>query len=272
VAECEQRQPGVLVSTGIAPLDAKALRSINALGIRTINFLTDDPWNDAHRAPWFMEAVTQYDIVFTPRTANLDDLQSAGCRRVKHLPFGYAPDVHFPDPPRTESEHTRFDADVIFAGGADADRIAWMAPLIAAGFRVALYGGYWDRHAQTRSSARGMADAATLRKAIGGGAVALCLVRQANRDGHSMRSFEVPAIGACMLVEDTGEHRQIFGEPGGAVEYVASPDAAVERVGGLLCDRDERRRLNQSVHSLITSGHHTWSDRLKTMLQEAEAW
>jgi len=147
-----------------------------------------------------------------------------------------------------------------------------MAPLISAGFRVALYGGYWERHSQTRRAARGMADAATVRKAIGGGATTLCLVRRANRDGHSMRSFEVPAIGACMLVEDTAEHREIFGDSRNAVDYVNSPEDAVQRVRVLLLDRCERDRLTRSAHALIASGHHTWSDRLKTMLEDGRPW
>lgn len=272
VAACQRQQPGGLISTGLAPLTGDALRQIGRLGIRRLNFLTDDPWNDAHYAPWFMDAVTEYDAVFTPRTANVDDLHAAGCRRVSYLPFAYAPDIHFSDPPATESERLRFDSDVVFAGGADRDRIAWMAPLIAAGFRVALYGGYWDRYPETRAAARGMATAETLRKAIGGSAIALALVRRANRDGHSMRSFEVPAIGACMLVEDTAEHRQIFGGPRCAVEYISAPEAAVERVGALLRDRREQQRLKDRAHSLITSGRHTWADRLRAMLEEAEAW
>jgi spore maturation protein CgeB len=272
VAECQARRPMSLVATGLAPVNAESMRAIGKMGIRRINYLTDDPWNEAHYAPWFMDVLAECDAIFTPRTANVTDLREAGCRWVEYLPFAYAPDIHFPDPPTTEDERQRFESDVVFAGGADDDRVAWMAPLISAGFRVALYGGYWDRHAETRSVARGMANAATLRKAIGGGATALCLVRRANRDGHSMRSFEVPAIGACMLVEDTVEHHQIFGEPGQAVQYVSSPKAAVERVGALLNDDCNRNRLNRTAHALITSGRHTWSDRLRAMLKEGPAW
>jgi hypothetical protein len=272
IAACRERHPSTVVTTGLAPVDAETMREIGEMGIRRVNFLTDDPWNKAHFAPWFMKAVIEYDAVHTPRTANVADLRALGCRQVEYLPFAYAPDVHFSDPPATTSERLHFESDVVFVGGADRDRVEWIVPLIAAGFRVALYGGYWDRHAPTRKAARGMADAATVRKAIGGGATTLCLVRRGNRDGHSMRSFEVPAIGACMLVEDTPEHQKIFGTPNQAVDYVKSPDEAVQRVGMLLRDRSERHRLTRSAHTLIASGHHTWSDRLKTMLKDGHTW
>jgi spore maturation protein CgeB len=272
VSACREHKPSSVITTGLAPIDADSLRTIGDIGVRRLNFLTDDPWNQAHYAPWFMKAVTEYDAVFTPRTANVADLRAVGCRQVAYLPFAYAPDIHFSDPPATADERQHFESDVVFVGGADQDRVEWMTPLISAGFRVALYGGYWEKYASTRGAARGLADAATVRKAIGGAATTLCLVRRANRDGHSMRSFEVPAIGACMLVEDTDEHREIFGEPRQAVDYVNSPDQAVERVRMLLQDRSDRDRLKRSAHTLIESGKHTWSDRLKTMLEDGRPW
>ncbi len=268
---CRAVRPTHLLATGLAPVDQPTLHAIGELGVRRINFLTDDPWNAVHSAPWFLRAVGEYDVVFSPRTANLADLRAAGCREVEYLPFAYAPDMHFSDPPRSPGESARFASDLVFIGGADRDRVEWLSPLIAAGFSVALYGGYWDRFIRTRSEARGMADSWTVRKAIGGAAVALCLVRHANRDGHSMRTFEVPAIGACMLVEDTAEHRVIFGDSRAAVEYVTSPRDAINRLRALLAEESERQRLKAHVHHLVRSHAHTWSDRLKTMVGDLGA-
>src|SRR5207247_1652023 len=150
------------------------------------------------------------DWAVSARTANVAGIEKHGCLRVSYRPFGYAPAVHYCDPPRTPEEEERFVADVVFAGGADPDRILVMAELIREGFNIALYGGYWDRHSVTRHAARGHAAPATLRKAIRGAKVALCLVRKANRDGSAMRTFEVAAIGACTLAEYSDEHRQIL--------------------------------------------------------------
>jgi hypothetical protein len=185
---------------------------------------------------------------------------------VTYLPFAYAPDVHFEDPPATRDEQARFASDLVFIGGADADRVRWVEPFLNANFRVALYGSRWDRYAATRRAALGMADAWTVRKAIGGAAAALCLVRQANRDGHSMRSMEVPAIGACMLVEDTAEHREIFANGRRAVEFVNSPTDACERLRALMPDARQRQQLRQAAQALIRTGRHTWRDRLLDML------
>jgi spore maturation protein CgeB len=141
--------------------------------------------------------------------------------------------------------------------------------LVQAGFHVALYGGYWERYTAARSCSRGHAGPSILRKAISGARVALCLVRRANRDGHVMRSFEVPAMGGCLLVEDTADHRVLFGDDGEAVVYFRTREEMAPKLRWLLDHPDERQRLATAAHRLITTGSHTYRDRLITMLEHA---
>ncbi len=215
-------------------------------------------WNPAHRAPWFLQAVSQYDYVFSPRRATLSDLRAHGCLSACYLPFAYAPELHFPEAPTDDAERVRLASDIVFPGGADRDRVPYMQALIRTGFNVALYGGYWERYPQTAGSARGHADAQTLRKAVGAAKIALCLVRRANRDGNVMRSFELPAMGACMLTEDTVEHREILGDDGEAVTFFRTQEEMGEKLRWLLAHDDERRRLKEAAHRVITRGHHTY--------------
>src|SRR6266550_124810 len=51
---CEQARPIILLSTGLAPLNRTAILALRAMNVRCANFLTDDPWNPAHRAVWFL--------------------------------------------------------------------------------------------------------------------------------------------------------------------------------------------------------------------------
>lgn len=266
---CHELRPKWILSTGLAPIEAWALEEMGKLGVQRMNYLTDDPWNPAHQAPWFLKALPQYDHVFTPRRANVGDLQRLGSPKVAYLPFAYAPELHFSESPTETDEQARFNYDVVFAGGADRDRVPWIAALIRAGFKVGLYGGYWERYPDTRGHTRGHADPKTLRKVIRGAKVALCLVRRANRDGHCMRTFEVPAIGACMLAEDTEEHREIFGADGKAIVYFRSISEMVERLRWLLDHGEERQRLARAAHRLVINGQHSYKDRLLTMLNLA---
>src|SRR5690242_14840809 len=195
VEMCASARPEVLLTTGISPVSADALEKIGSMRIRRVNLLTDDPFNPAHRAPWFLEALRNYDEVLSTRKANIADLRLLGCRDARYLPFGYAPHLHF-DPRISEDRRRELESDVVFAGGADADRIPYIDALARAGLKIGLYGGYWDRYSQTRRLGNGVKPPAFVREAIAAAKVALCLVRRANRDGTCMRTFELAAIGA----------------------------------------------------------------------------
>jgi spore maturation protein CgeB len=263
---CVVYRPRWILSTGIAPIEAQVLKEIGKLNVVRINYLTDDPWNPVHHAPWFFESLIFYDQLFSPRRSNLEDLRRLGSSKVTYLPFAYAPEAHFPELAAIPEEQSKFDTDVVFAGGADKDRIPYIASLIRAGFRVALYGGYWERYPETIRQARGHADPQTLRKAICGAKVAVCLVRKSNRDGHVMRTFELPATGACMLTEYTEEHREIFDEEGKAVVYFHTIKEMIKKLKWLLENEDERHRLEKAAHDLIVKGKNTYKDRLLVML------
>lgn len=260
-------KPRWLMATGIAPIERKVLDEISRCGVETINYLTDDPWNPVHASPWFFEAMPGYGAVFTVRRSNLNDLQNAGCRKVSYLPFAYAPEIHFPPAP-SEAEKEGYASDVVFVGGADRDREPYVRELLARGFNTAVYGGYWERFPGTKKACRGMGDARTIRLATASAAVALCLVRRSNRDGNCMRSFEIPAIGTCMLAEDTAEHREIFGREGEAVLYFKDRAEMAEKARRLLDDASGRLRLAEAAHRRIIGGYHTYKDRLSVLIAD----
>jgi spore maturation protein CgeB len=261
---CERTQPSIVVTTGFAPLGRSQIEILRGRGIRVVNYSTDDPWNPALRAPWFLSVLPAYDAVFTTRHANVEDFRSCGVRSVHYLPFAYDPDIHRPWP---ENTPTGTPSDVLFVGGCDGDRIPLIGALVDAGLDVALFGGYWDRHSKTRPHWRGMADQVTIRSASATARVCLCLVRRANRDGHVMRSFEAGAIGGCILAEDTSDHRELFGPENQAVRYFMTVVEMVQQVKLLLADPELRCRLALQLRKRMAAGRHTYADRLATMLR-----
>lgn len=266
VKECLETGVTVVLSTGIAPVTSRALIELKRAGIPVFNYLTDDPWNPNHFAPWFLKTLPYYDRVFSPRRANLGDLRRGGAKCASFLPFAYQPELHtlVPQP----GEENGNSPDVVFVGGADKDRVPFMSALAKAGFRLQLYGGFWDRYPEIRPYAGGLLPPADVKTAIAKGKVALCLVRRANRDGHCMRTFEIPAMSGCMLAENTEEHREIFGEDGSSVLYFQDIGEMLEKTRWLLDHPEERRRLTEAAHRLITRGGHTYADRLLQILRQ----
>jgi hypothetical protein len=252
----------LLLATGLAPLEARALQALRAAGVECVNYLTDDPWNPAFKADWLFEAIASYDRVYSPRRANLDDLRAINQRDVGYLPFGYDHEIFCPGTARRES------FDLVFAGGADPDRLPWFRTLLERGYRIALFGGGWQRHAEFRACAHGLIEPAQLKHVMAAAAAALCIVRRANRDGHAMRSFELPAMRVCMLAEDTAEHRELLGD---TVAYFSTPDQLTEQLDLLLGDPQRRDQLAHAAHTRIVSGSNTYVDRLESMLARRPA-
>ena len=171
--------------------------------------------------------------------------------------------------PKTAEERERFECDVAIIGGADSDRIPIALALARAGFKLNLYGGYWNRDAELRRFWKGFIHGRELRLAVGAACVNVCMVRKANRDGNAMRSLELPAMGACMVVEDTLEHREIFGEDGDCVEYYTTLGDLVNKAKSL-CAQPERARAlgGMAFQHICRKSKHTYADRLRRILDD----
>jgi spore maturation protein CgeB len=265
---CAVMKPTIVLTTGgRAPLERSHIEKLRELGIRVINYSTDDPWNPVLYAPWFVSALPAYSAVFTPRRANLGDFRRCGVHSLHYMPFGYDPKVHLPWP---ESKPLDTSSDVLFVGGCDAERLPLIGALIDAGLKLALFGRYWDNHSKTRAYWRGVADQDTIRAASAAAAICLCLVRRANRDGHVMRSFEAAAIGGCILAEDTEDHRDIFGPNDSAVRYFATTPGLVQEAQRLAADAYARHRLSLALRERMGTRTDTYADRLVAMLGQSQ--
>ena len=262
---CEDARPETVITTGTAPLTAAALQALRRQGIICINYSTDDPWNPTQTANWFLRALPHYDLILTTRRTNASDFRRIGCGEVRYLPFGYDEWLFRPSARPFEGPAP----DVLFVGGADHDRVAFMTDFLPAGPRVALVGEYWERYPTMRHHALGHHNVEAVCALTVAAKVNLCLVRRANRDGHVMRSFEIAALGGCMLAEDTTEHREIFGPDRETVVYFRSAREAAERTRLLLADPAERARLSAAVRARISHGAHTYRDRLVSILEAA---
>lgn len=259
---CKKVHPEILLVTGIAPLSAGALKEIGKLGVKRCNFLTDDPWNKANGARFFWSALREYDLISSPRTANLKDLQAHGCGRVEYLPFAYNKALHFFDPPKSSKEIERFSCDVALIGGADKDRLPLARAMLQAGLDLKVYGGYWEKHSEFSNCYSGCVAGRELRMAVAGATVNLCMGRRANRDGHAMRSLELPAMGGCVLVEKTEEHIILYGDETNDVSYYSNIGELATKARELAKDKARANQQAMNLMRKIREGGHTYDDRL----------
>jgi len=265
IRTCDQKKIELLIVLGNTPVSKETLETLKLQGVKTVNFLSDDPWNSNESSSWFMRSLPSYHLLTTPRKSNFAELKQLTSEAVIYLPFAYNPYTHFEEPPLSPNDEKLYGCDVMFFGGADKDRLPYVRELIEQGISLKLYGGFWDRFSDTRPFAMGIIPVSRLRKAVKASKIVLNLVRRANRDGHVMRTFEGPAMGGCMLNELTEEHIEIFGKENAL--FFSSLQDLTEKTLSLLGSPEIRARYCRLTQKKILSGNNTYLDRLKTILE-----
>jgi spore maturation protein CgeB len=271
--ECASRfRPDIVLVCKGAFVSPVTLASIKAgTEAQLLNYATDDPFNPINNTRDLVESIPLYDLYACTKRNIMRDVRQAGSREVIYVSFGYKPSIHFPEPPANTEEAERFNSDVVFIGGGDQDRFPYLRALVGEipGLNLHLYGGYWDRDPALARYHRGFAYGREFRLALSGAKIALNLVRHANRDGHVMRTFEIPACGAFMLAERTEEHLELFSENEEAA-YFESADEMVDKVRYYLGHDSERRCIAEAGHRRVVDGRHTYGHRLVEIIKAAE--
>jgi hypothetical protein len=262
--------PTVVLATGLVPVRRSTLEELrHTYRAVTVNYMTDDPFNPRHRSPTAVDAIRAFDLYLSLKPAVDDDLRRAGARRICRSWFGYDPESHFPER-APAADNGRWSADATFVGGADRDRASLFGPLrrwSAAHERsFAVFGSYWNRFPEYRSCYRGFANGPHYRYALTAAGVLLSPVRRANRDWHTMRTFEAAAVGAFMLLERTPDHLELF-EEGRHAGFFDGAEELRDKCAFYLDREDDRRRMAAAAHARITDGGHTYADRLVQILQ-----
>ena len=274
IRDATQNQFTVLVSSGLTPLDSHCLATLSAQNVLTLHFSSDDPWNPTQRSQWFLDSLSAYHHIFTPRLANYTQLEQIAPGRVSVLPFAFDEQLtfkHLEDIKSQAGEAIRHDApdlstSLLFVGGADSSRLAFIRELIREGVPVCLAGAYWNRHNDLKCSDLGHCPPGQIAGYTKQAFANLILVRHQNRDGHTMRSFEAAALGGCLLVEDTLDHRNFFGGDAGQVLFFQDAETCARQFFRLQAEPSLCGRLGEGVKKQIWASHHTYADRLQTML------
>jgi spore maturation protein CgeB len=256
-------RPPILLSTGHAPINAQTLHKIRALGTICVNYSTDDPFNAAMRSRFFTRALSGYQVIFTPRQNNVEDLR-AHVDQVHWLPFGFDPSLFFPEC-LDAAQLACLHEPVLFVGGGDQDRARYLTPLASAGLGLAVFGSEFERYAQIRACLRGRLDPDELRQRTIAASICVILIRKANRDQHVMRSLEAAACGGCLLVEDTAEHRLLLSD---GAHYFSSPTDLVVQARRLLDNPSLRAKLRQRALEVTAAARY--QDRLAELLNQLD--
>ena len=262
----------VFVFKGI-DLWTDTLAAVRALANRPllINWNPDSPFDfaTANTSRGLVKSIPLYDAYFIWDRDLFTPIQEAGGKRVEYLPFGYDPDHHHPVSPSSEMA-----CQIAFVGNYSPQRTEMLAQLSTA-FDVGIWGGNWHISLRPNDPLRnylrgGWTYGKGMSQVYSAAMIGINFLRAQNGQAHNMRTFEVPAIGAALL--STRSRDQIGWLPENeAAAYFSSPEEMVQQAASLLKDDAARKQLAETGHRLITSGNHTYYDRMRTVMETVEA-
>ena len=266
--------PELILSVQGSYLTAETIERLKKkTGATLVNYSTDHPFNQAACTPCVRQSLPLWDVYATPRAHTIPELKQHCKGLVMYLPFGYDPELHFPEAEIAKEERLAFSSDLVFIGTCDADRVKLLKFLVRKeNLAVRLYGGgrRYRLVRPLRRNHRGSANGRDYRLALNCSKVSLSLMRRGNRDTHVMRTFEIPACGSFMLAERTEEQCAMFEEDRECV-FFGSHDELWEKASYYLKHEQAREKIARAGFARATSGGNTYAHRLAALLDRVGA-
>lgn len=254
-------------------VSAPVLLALRELAPRVINYNIDDPTGprDRQRFEAYRRALPGYDLVSVVREENVAECQALGARHVVRV-WRTADEVNHAPRRLTPELQQRWQTDVLFLGTWMPERGGFLKTLVEQGVPLTLRGSHWQKAPEwpvlqacwQGDSLAGDDYALALQCAR----VSLGLVSLGNRDQHTTRSLEIPALGGLLCAQRTPEHRQMYEE---SVEAAFWSDAreCAQQVLGLLADEPRRQGMAQAGHARFLRNRHSNQDVMQMLLDTA---
>jgi spore maturation protein CgeB len=218
---------------------------------RVLNYNVDDPYGNRDANYWlqYRDAVRAYDLVAVVRKENVEEARSLGARKVLMV-YRSADEVAHAPIQLSESERANWTSDVLFVGTAFPERGPFFKELVSYGVPLSIYGNRYERLKEwdtIRHCWKGPAldEKYTYAAAIVAAKVNLGLLSKGNRDLHTQRSLEIPALGGLFCAERTEEHLALYEEDKEAVFWSSAEECAA-KCRALLADEAWRRSVAEN--------------------------
>jgi len=254
----------------IRPKTLKFLRNLKPLP-KIISCSEDDMYASHNHSFYYKRGLKYYDVVFTTKTYNLEELKRFGARRTELFLDSYDEKTHHPVS-LTADEMKIFGSDVCFVGTFEKERVESMLFLAKNGVAVTVWGNGWggwagkDPNLDIKNKPVYNQDYA---KAICGAKINLCFLRKINRDEVTSRSVEIPACGGFMLAERTNRHLEFF-EKGKEAEFFGSDEELLEKTKKYLANETERKKIAEAGREKCLKSGYSTREQLAQMIAKIE--
>lgn len=236
-----------------AYLGGALIRKFRTLSVPVVNYTIDDPFGgrDGRRFDRYFEALPWYDLLAVVREENVAEAYARGARKVVRV-WRSADEVAHRPRLLTDQDKHLWGSEICFIGTWMPERGPFMAELVRAGLPLSIWGNRWQKAPEWPLLAphwRGPAqeDPEIYSRIIQAAKICLGLLSKGNRDRHTTRTFEIPAIGGLLCAERTDEHCQAF-EDGVEAVFWDGVEECIGHCRRLLKNDALREEIKQKGH------------------------
>ncbi len=239
----------------------KVIELLRNYAPKLVNYNTDDPLGlrDGSRFKAYRQSLPYYDLNVVVRQENVVEAKALGAKKLLRVYMSADEIAHAPRE-LTEQDHQTWDTDVLFLGTWMPERGPFLVDLIKYGVSLTIRGPNWQKAAEWPQLKNywkgGTVEGDDYAKAIQCAKVNLGLLSKGNRDLHTTRSLEIPALGGLLCAERTSEHLTMYKEGEEALFWKDAEEcAAMCRLA--LSDEVKRQAIADAGHlRLKQNGHH----------------
>jgi spore maturation protein CgeB len=239
----------------------KVISLLRTYAKKVINYNIDDPLGarDGARFKAYRQSLPYYDLNVVVRQENIAEAKLLNVKKIMRV-YRSADELSHAPRKLTEKDHQAWDSEVLFLGTWFPERGPFLLELIQLGAPLTIRGPNWHKAPewpQLKSYWKGGAIAGDeYAKAIQCAKVNLGLLSKENRDLHTTRSLEIPALGGLLCAERTSEHVTMYVE---GQEAIFWEDAAECVAMCRFALSDESRRQTIAAAGLLRvkkNGHY----------------
>jgi spore maturation protein CgeB len=268
------QQPDIVFVDNSKVIHRSTLKEIRQFcSSRLVYYTPDDVMGKHNLSHPLRLSFPEWDVFFTTKTFNVDELRQAGVRRPLLIGKSFDPILHAPM--SADAVGTDYEAfGLVFIGTYELERFRSINALAEAGFSIVLYSGemmrWKSRKLHSAIILRPAVFAQDYRRCWHHGRLALCFLRKLNRDRITQRTMEIAAMARPMLAEKTDEHDAHFLD---GKEYLGfSNDEELITLARTWLARDEDRiKLGLAARERCETSGYSTDDRAKWMVKEIMA-
>jgi hypothetical protein len=229
-----ETRPDLIWVDQCAYLDRGLISKFRTLSAPIVNYTADDPFGsrDGLRFQNYRGTVPFYDLMAFVREENVAEAKARGARNVMRV-WRSADEVAHRPRVVTDEDREKWGSEVSFIGTWFPERGPFLADLARAGVPLSIWGNGWQKAPEWPTLAPywrgpGQSDPEIYARIIQCAKINIGLVSKGNRDRHTFRSFEIPALGGLLCADRTDEHCAAFKEGVEAVFWSDAQECAAE--------------------------------------------